>query len=141
MILARFKERALNVLVATDVASRGLDITGVDLVFNYDVPKNAEHYVHRIGRTGRMGKTGKAITMVERKDVRTMARIQHHTRLTMSNEKGETAATVAPPEQTAQQAQSQPNEQIAKPKAKRRRPRHRKPQDQTAQQTNNPAEA
>ncbi len=128
MILARFKERALNVLVATDVASRGLDITGVDVVFNYDVPKNAEHYVHRIGRTGRMGKTGKAITLVEKKDTRTMSRIQHHTKVTLTNEKGDAAA---PSAQTAQQDQNQQNPPADKPKAKRR-PRRRKPKDQQA---------
>ena len=127
MILARFKERALNVLVATDVASRGLDISGVDMVFNYDVPKNAEHYVHRIGRTGRMGKSGKAITLVEKKDARTMSRIQHHTKVMMANEKGDMAAPQAQNEPKAQTQQQNPP--TDKPKAKRRRPR-RKPKAQ-----------
>jgi ATP-dependent RNA helicase DeaD len=85
-ILNRFRANALNVLIATDVAARGLDISGVDLVFNYDVPKNADHYVHRIGRTGRMGKAGKAITLVLVKDMNQMKRIQLHAQVSMGKE-------------------------------------------------------
>ena len=51
-------------LIATDVAARGLDISGLDVVFNYDVPETNEYYVHRIGRTGRAGKSGKAFTLI-----------------------------------------------------------------------------
>jgi ATP-dependent RNA helicase DeaD len=85
-ILQRFRTKALSVLVATDVAARGLDITGVDMVLNYDVPKNADHYVHRIGRTGRMGKAGKAITLVLVKDQKQMKRIQKHAQVSMGRE-------------------------------------------------------
>jgi len=63
-VLADFREGKVMVMVATDVAARGLDIEGVTHVINYDVPENPEVYVHRIGRTGRAGKTGKAITFV-----------------------------------------------------------------------------
>ena len=62
--LSLFKEHHLKVLVATDVAARGLDIAGVSHVINYDVPATYEDYVHRIGRTGRGGKRGKALTFV-----------------------------------------------------------------------------
>src|SRR5690606_21726103 len=59
--LEAFKSGELEVLVATDVAARGLDVAGVPCVINYDLPHNAEDYVHRIGRTGRAGKSGEAI--------------------------------------------------------------------------------
>ena len=57
-VMIQFKERGLPLLVATDVAARGLDIEHVTHVINYDLPNNTEIYVHRIGRTGRVGRTG-----------------------------------------------------------------------------------
>ena len=63
--LAAFKEGKLQILVATDVAARGLDIVDVSHVINFDIPATYDDYVHRIGRTGRAGKTGKALTFVE----------------------------------------------------------------------------
>ncbi|MGD8192195.1 DEAD/DEAH box helicase [Brevibacillus ginsengisoli] len=77
-VLRRFKEGSIEVLVATDVAARGLDISGVTHVFNFDIPQDPESYVHRIGRTGRAGKTGLAITFVtprEIEHIRTIERI------------------------------------------------------------------
>ena len=62
-ILGDFKEGRLAILVATDVASRGIDVKDVTHVFNYDLPQDAEDYVHRIGRTGRAGATGKALSL------------------------------------------------------------------------------
>ena len=67
--LARFRASAARLLVATDVASRGLDIPEVDLVVNYDVPRNPDDYIHRVGRTARAGKKGEAITLVGQRDV------------------------------------------------------------------------
>lgn len=67
--LSRFRASAARILVATDVASRGLDIPEVDLVINYDVPRNPDDYVHRVGRTARSGRKGEAITMVGQRDV------------------------------------------------------------------------
>jgi ATP-dependent RNA helicase DeaD len=63
-VLRKFKEGTIDVLVATDVAARGLDISGVTHVYNFDIPQDPESYVHRIGRTGRAGKTGVAMTFV-----------------------------------------------------------------------------
>ncbi|AFM43245.1 DNA/RNA helicase, superfamily II [Desulfosporosinus acidiphilus SJ4] len=63
-VLRQFKDGTIDVLVATDVAARGLDISGVTHVFNFDIPQDTESYVHRVGRTGRAGKTGLAITFV-----------------------------------------------------------------------------
>jgi superfamily II DNA/RNA helicase len=62
-----FKQGKVNVLVATDVAARGLDIPDVSHVINFDPPIQYEDYVHRIGRTGRAGKKGKALTFVEKR--------------------------------------------------------------------------
>ena len=67
--LAKFRASAARILVATDVASRGLDIPAVELVINYDVPRNPDDYIHRVGRTARAGKSGEAITMVGQRDV------------------------------------------------------------------------
>lgn len=67
--LAQFRASAARILVATDVASRGLDIPDVELVINYDVPRNPDDYVHRVGRTARAGREGEAITMVGQRDV------------------------------------------------------------------------
>ncbi|MFA6995211.1 MAG: DEAD/DEAH box helicase [Patescibacteria group bacterium] len=61
--LSSFKSKKERILVATDVAARGLDVSGIELVVNYNLPDNSEDYVHRIGRTGRAGQTGKAITL------------------------------------------------------------------------------
>src|SRR6516225_3889022 len=74
--LAAFKRAEVDVLVCTDVAARGLDIADLPAVFNYDVPFNAEDYVHRIGRTGRAGASGLAVTLVTRDDARNISDIE-----------------------------------------------------------------
>uniref|UniRef100_UPI0040480518 DEAD/DEAH box helicase n=1 Tax=Shewanella sp. TaxID=50422 RepID=UPI0040480518 len=74
--LREFVEGKLRVLVATEVAARGLDIQNLEYVVNYDLPFLAEDYVHRIGRTGRAGKTGVAISFVSREEERTLADIE-----------------------------------------------------------------
>ncbi|MCR4638058.1 DEAD/DEAH box helicase [Ruminococcus sp.] len=63
-VMNSFKNRAAEILVATDVAARGIDVSGVDAVFNYDLPQDNEYYIHRIGRTGRAGRTGTAYTLI-----------------------------------------------------------------------------
>jgi len=67
-VMKRFKEGSIAILVASDVAARGLDIDDVDVVFNYDVPTDEEYYVHRVGRTGRAKKVGLAITLVKKSE-------------------------------------------------------------------------
>jgi ATP-dependent RNA helicase DeaD len=75
-IIRAFKDGRLEMLVATDVAARGLDVTGVTHVFNYHMPFDQQGYVHRIGRTGRAGQKGKAITLVNPFEFRTLRRLQ-----------------------------------------------------------------
>jgi len=67
--LSKFKSKACSILVATDVASRGLDIPEVDIVINYDIPEFPKDYVHRVGRTARAGKAGRALSLVTQYDV------------------------------------------------------------------------
>jgi len=74
--LEAFKKGEVNLLVCTDVAARGLDIKDVPAVFNFDVPFNAEDYVHRIGRTGRAGASGLAVTLVAPSDTRLVGDIE-----------------------------------------------------------------
>ncbi len=63
-VMNGFKNKSIEILVATDVAARGIDVSGVDAVFNYDLPQDNEYYIHRIGRTGRAGRTGTAYTLI-----------------------------------------------------------------------------
>jgi len=75
-ILLDFKNRKLPVIIGTDALSRGIDIEGIDLVVNYDVPPDPEDYIHRIGRTARAATTGTAITLVNERDERRLKRIE-----------------------------------------------------------------
>ncbi len=77
-VLEQFKEKKVPILVATDVASRGLHIEGVHLVFNYDLPQDREAYVHRIGRTARAGATGKALSLADEEYVMSLEEIEEY---------------------------------------------------------------
>lgn len=78
-VMQQFKaENDSNILVATDVAARGLDVQGVDMVVNFELPNDAESYVHRIGRTGRAGATGQAFSLVCDKDVDSLMRVEEY---------------------------------------------------------------
>jgi ATP-dependent RNA helicase DeaD len=79
-VIKRFKDGSVELLVATDVAARGLDIDDVDIVFNYDLPHDPEDYVHRIGRTGRAGRSGKSVTFVYGRDIYRLEAIERYTR-------------------------------------------------------------
>jgi len=76
-ILREFKNKKLSILVGTDVLSRGIDVEGISLVINFDVPPDPEDYIHRIGRTARAATTGTAITFINSKDQRKFSRIEH----------------------------------------------------------------
>ncbi|MDP0489694.1 MAG: DEAD/DEAH box helicase [Verrucomicrobiota bacterium JB023] len=78
--LARFRESSIEILVATDVAARGIDIEEIDLVVNYDLPQDPEDYVHRIGRTGRAGRKGRAVTFVYGRDIYRLQNVERYTK-------------------------------------------------------------
>ena len=75
-VLVRFANRSASVLIATDVAARGLDVDDIDVVFNYELPPQPETYTHRIGRTGRAGKEGLAVSLVEPREIRRLLDIE-----------------------------------------------------------------
>ncbi|WP_301108499.1 DEAD/DEAH box helicase [Sporosarcina sp.] len=83
-VLRQFKENKIDVLVATDVAARGLDITGVTHVYNFDIPQDPESYVHRIGRTGRAGKSGVAVTFVTPREMGYLRIVEETTKKRMT---------------------------------------------------------
>ena len=80
-VMARFRAGSIDVLIATDVAARGIDVDDVDIVFNYDVPQDVEYYVHRIGRTGRAGRTGKSVTFVAPREIYKLRDIQRYAKI------------------------------------------------------------
>lgn len=82
-VMRRFRNGQAQILIATDVAARGLDIPEVSHVINYDVPESHETYVHRIGRTGRAGRTGEAITLVSPREFRWLRQVERTTRATI----------------------------------------------------------
>ncbi len=75
-VLRKFKNKRLKILVATDIVSRGIDVESIDLIINYDVPQDAEDYIHRVGRTARAESTGTAITFINPKDQRRFKSIE-----------------------------------------------------------------
>nr|WP_319376729.1 DEAD/DEAH box helicase [uncultured Methanoregula sp.] len=80
-VMGGFRKGSIDILIATDVAARGIDVDDVDLVINFDVPQDVEYYVHRIGRTGRAGKSGKAITFVAPRDFTKLREIMHYAKV------------------------------------------------------------
>jgi len=103
-----FKEHKTPLLVATDIAARGLDIEHVTHVINYDLPNNTEIYVHRIGRTGRVGRTGRAITFVTPKQVPDLKAIERGVKVSIGEWE--------PPEERLEHA-PRPRRRPAEPKA------------------------
>ncbi|MBT7970841.1 MAG: DEAD/DEAH box helicase [Verrucomicrobia bacterium] len=86
-VLARFRESTIEVLIATDVAARGLDVDDIDLVVNYEIPHDPEDYVHRIGRTGRAGRSGRAVSFVFGRDIYRLQTIEKYTRQSIRRER------------------------------------------------------
>jgi ATP-dependent RNA helicase DeaD len=118
-VMIAFKGGRERLLVATDVAARGLDITGVSHVVNYDIPNSPDVYVHRIGRTGRAGESGRAITLITPKQRRELEAIERHAKTEIE--------PWAPGENgKPDRAPREPRER--KPREREtRRPRHTKP--------------
>jgi superfamily II DNA/RNA helicase len=111
----RFKRDEINILVASDVAARGLDVKGVSHVFNFDVPWQPDDYVHRIGRTGRAGAKGTAITLATKSDAELIDRIEKLT--------GHKIARVGKPEKAEAPKKAEPKRE---PKAAKQEPQERK---------------
>ncbi len=86
-VLKRFRDGTVELLVATDVAARGLDIEEIDIVFNYDIPADPEDYVHRIGRTGRAGRAGRAVSFVFGREIYRLQTIERYTRHVIKRER------------------------------------------------------
>lgn len=83
-VMDKFRKGALDILVATDVAARGLDVEGIEAVFNYDVPQDEEYYVHRIGRTARAGRTGHAFSFVVGREIHQIRDIERFAHIRIS---------------------------------------------------------
>jgi ATP-dependent RNA helicase DeaD len=79
-VMAKFRKGSIDILIATDVAARGIDVDNIEAVFNYDIPNDEEYYVHRIGRTGRAGKPGKAYSFVVGREIYELRDIQRYTK-------------------------------------------------------------
>jgi len=94
-VMDSFKKAAFRFLVATDVAARGIDVDSLELVVNYDLPADAEDYVHRIGRTGRAGRGGKALTLVSGRGMHTLRAIERFTKTPIRRERLPSAKAVA----------------------------------------------
>lgn len=91
-VMSQFRKGSLDILVATDVAARGIDVDNIEVVFNYDIPSDEEYYVHRIGRTGRAGRSGIAYTFVTGREIYKLKDIQKYTK---SNIKPMTPPSIA----------------------------------------------
>ncbi len=85
-VMEKFRQRGFEFLIATDVAARGLDVDDLEVVFNYDLPNDAEDYTHRIGRTGRAGKSGRAFTFASGRELYALQNMAHYGRLKIRRE-------------------------------------------------------
>ena len=92
--MGRFRKGTTNILIATDVAARGIDVDDVEAVINYDVPQDIEYYVHRIGRTGRAGRTGRSFTFVSGREIYKIREIERVCRTTIEEKTLPTASKV-----------------------------------------------
>ncbi|PXA85441.1 DEAD/DEAH box helicase [Nostoc sp. 3335mG] len=145
--LDRFKAGTINILVASDVAARGLDIKGVSHVFNFDAPWHPDDYVHRIGRTGRAGATGKAFTLITDEDAENIANIEKLTGQTIPRIEGakaeasaprEARPARAPREERAPREDRPVREERGSGRRSERNPRERDRRDAPAQHHNGP---
>ena len=122
-VMQRFKARKIRVLVGTDVISRGIDIVGISLVVNYDVPPDPEDYVHRIGRTARAATSGTAITFINEKDQNRFARIEQLIEKVVDKKPLPEGFSEGPAYQPRQGAKKKPNNTQRKKKPFRKFPR------------------
>lgn len=134
-VIEQFKaENNMNIMVATDVAARGLDIKGVDMVINFELPNDSESYVHRIGRTGRAGTEGKAFSLVSDRDIEALARLEEYLKNKLESvfiENDQLVKEFKPyPENDFSYSQSfrrEGSDHQGKPRRNDRKPRHDRP--------------
>jgi ATP-dependent RNA helicase DeaD len=134
-VMKRFREAKLQILVATDVAARGLDVEGITHVFNYDIPQDVESYIHRIGRTGRAGEKGLAITLATPGDSSFLQLIEKGIGMTI-----ETKGTIASkkyPETKSGKPQTDSGEHRRKQTAQGRKPAKEQRRNQLSKQDSN----
>ncbi len=93
-VMRGFRSGSSSILIATDVAARGIDVSNVEAVFNYDLPQDNEYYVHRIGRTGRAGKTGYAFSLIRKSEIYRLRDIEKYCKTTIAKKAIPTAADV-----------------------------------------------
>ncbi|HIH28013.1 MAG TPA: ATP-dependent helicase, partial [Methanoregulaceae archaeon] len=85
-VMGKFREGRIDILIATDVAARGIDVPAVDLVVNFDVPQDTEYYIHRIGRTGRAGKSGRSFLFVSGREMWKLRDIQRYAKIRIAQQ-------------------------------------------------------
>jgi superfamily II DNA/RNA helicase len=133
--LDRFKSGDINILIASDVAARGLDIKGVSHVFNFDVPWHPDDYIHRIGRTGRAGATGKAFTLATPEDAEAIANIEKLTGLKIERVgKPETAQAPEPREERPARRAKPRRKEPRQDEPRRDEPRQEAPREEAPRQ-------
>jgi superfamily II DNA/RNA helicase len=126
----RFKKDEINVLVASDVAARGLDVKGVSHVINFDVPWQPDDYIHRIGRTGRAGAKGIAITLATREDGEAIGAIEKLTGMKLPRVDGEEAKAAPAEEEAPREEKKSRSRSRAKPKAEAPAPKAEAPREE-----------
>ncbi len=136
----RFKNDEINVLVASDVAARGLDVKGVSHVINFDVPWQPDDYIHRIGRTGRAGMTGIAITLATPADAEQVAAIEKLTGFKIARS-GEKTAPAAEDREDREPREARPPRESREPRESRRPRRERKPRSEATESRAGPRAA
>jgi len=134
----RFKSGEINILAASDVAARGLDVKGVSHVINFDVPWQPDDYIHRIGRTGRAGAKGIAITLATREDREAVAAIEKLTGLKIARTGGETREAEAAPAKPAPRAEREAEAPAAGPARGRGRKADARPERRAAEPERKP---
>ncbi|GAB6020390.1 putative ATP-dependent RNA helicase ddx47 [Chamberlinius hualienensis] len=131
--LNKFKAKDRSILIATDVASRGLDIPHVDVVINFDIPTHSKDYIHRVGRTARAGRSGKSITLVTQYDVELYQRIEHLIGKKLSEYEAETKEVMVLEERVAEAQRIAKKDMKDKEDKKRGGKRDREDNDDTEQ--------
>jgi superfamily II DNA/RNA helicase len=149
--LEKFKTGQINILVASDVAARGLDVKGVSHVFNFDTPWHPDDYVHRIGRTGRAGNKGRAFTFVSEEDAEAIGNVEKLTQAAIpvfgkKDLRVELTAPVLPQKSAAREEEPAPRERREQPVRAERPAAPRKPEprrssrDEIAEEPSRPGE-